>query len=150
MFSHQQRIKSTVFQCFCEYVRAHAFVGDHGRDPEFHLSPSLKWECRCGRSRKQQILAWMIPRVCFLLMSSSQCCIALHVQGLFHIARCKSGIVPAPHAEALEDCSELMTDSASRVVDLYLRLVGYLAAVAEHRHLRRAAPRLRCASRSHR
>jgi hypothetical protein len=74
----------------------------------------------------------------FPLMSSSKCCIALHVQGLFHIARCKSGIVPAPHAEALEDHSELMTDSASRVVDLDLRLVGYFAAVAEHRHFGRA------------
>jgi hypothetical protein len=69
----------------------------------------------------------------FPLMSSSQCCIALHVQGLFHIARCKSGIVPALHAEALEDYKELMTDLASRVVDLDLRLVAYFAAVAEHR-----------------
>jgi hypothetical protein len=64
----------------------------------------------------------------FPLMSSSKCCIALHVQGLFHIARCKSGIVPAPHAEALADDSELMTDSALRVVDLDLRLVGYVEA----------------------
>jgi hypothetical protein len=47
-------------------------------------------------------------------MSSSQCCIALDVQGLLHIARCKSGIVPAPRAEALEDYSELITDSASQ------------------------------------
>jgi Bacterial regulatory helix-turn-helix protein, lysR family len=79
----------------------------------------------------------------FPLMSSSKCCIALHVQGLFHIARCKSGIVP--HAEALEDYSEVTTDSALRVVDLDLRLVGYFAAVAEHRHFGRAGAALRVA-----
>ena len=73
----------------------------------------------------------------FPLMSSSKCCIALHVQGLFHIALCKSGIVATPHAEALEDDSELMTDSALRVVDLDLRLAGCFAAVANERHLSR-------------
>jgi hypothetical protein len=55
-------------------------------------------------------------------MSSSKCRIALHVQDLFHIARCKSGIMPAPYAETLEDCTDLMTDSALRIVDLDLRL----------------------------
>jgi hypothetical protein len=62
-------------------------------------------------------------------MSSSQCRIALRVQGLFRIARCKSGIVPVSHTDPLEDYSELMTDSASQEVDLDLRLVGYFVAV---------------------
>jgi hypothetical protein len=85
----------------------------------------------------------------FPLMSSSQCCMALHVQGLFHIARCKSGIVPAPHAEALEDHSELMTDSASRVVDLDARDWPDTSPRWPSTGTS-AAPRLRCASRSHR
>ena len=106
-----ERVKSPVAQCVYKYLRAYAFIGDDGGDPEFHLLPPVA----------------LVTNTCmddlsdrFPLMSSSKCCIALHVQGLFHIARCKSGIVPAPHAEALEDYSELMTDSALRVVDLDL------------------------------
>src|SRR6201991_3295741 len=38
-----------------------------------------------------------------------------------------------------------MTDSASRVVDLDLRLVGYFTVVADHRHFGRAAAALRIA-----
>ena len=106
------QVKSAVAQCVCKYLRACAFIDDDGGDPEFHLLPRSRWK---------QIPAWMICSDRFPLMASSQCCIALHVQGLFHIVRCKSGIVPAPHAEALEDHRELMTDSASRVVDIDAR-----------------------------
>jgi hypothetical protein len=48
-------------------------------------------------------------------MPSSQCRIVSNVQDLFHIALCKSGIVPVLPAEAPESYGELMTDSASRV-----------------------------------
>ena len=112
MFSHHERIESTIFDRFCEYIRANAFIGDDGGDPEFRLLPPVALVTNTCR---------MIFSDRFPLMSSSQCGIALHVQGLFHIARCKSGIVPAPHAEALEGHSELVTDSASRVGDLDAR-----------------------------
>src|ERR1700753_2140540 len=51
----------------------------------------------------------------FLLMSTSQCRSVSDVQDLFHIARCKSGIVPVLHTETPESYGDFMTDSASRV-----------------------------------
>ena len=39
MFSYNERVKSTFFQRFSEYVWAHAFIGDDGCDPEIHLLP---------------------------------------------------------------------------------------------------------------
>jgi hypothetical protein len=44
MFSHDERVKSTFFQRFCEYVWAYAFIGDDGGDPEFHLLPPAALE----------------------------------------------------------------------------------------------------------
>ena len=72
MFSHNERIESAFFQRFCEYIRANAFIGDDGGDPEFHLLP-LAGD----------------PSDCFRFMSSSQCRLARGVQGLFHMARCR-------------------------------------------------------------
>ena len=99
------RVKSPVAQCVCRYLGAYAFIGDDGGDPAFRLLPPVALVTNTCR---------MIFSDRFPLMSSSQCCIALHVQGLLHIARCKSGIVPAPRAEALEDYSELIADWASQ------------------------------------
>jgi hypothetical protein len=72
MFSHNARIKSTFFQRFCEYIRANAFIGDDGGDPEFHLLP---------------LAGDLSDR--FRFMSSTQCRIPSPVQGLFHMARCR-------------------------------------------------------------
>ena len=134
MFSHYERVKSAVFQRFCEYVRAYAFIGDDCRDPEFHLlSPRLVAEQMCPAA----------PFDCLPVTSSTQCRIMSRVQDLFHMARCKLRILPAQEEEAAVpwDYCERMTDSASQKVDLDLRLVGYFVAVADHRHFDRAARR---------
>src|ERR1700752_843970 len=81
-------------------------------------------------------------------MPSSQCRPRRRVQVLFHIARCNSGITAAQKGCWRPRClpsgyNLRMTDSASPVVDLDLRLVGYFVVLAEHRHYGRAAATLR-------
>ena len=39
MFSYNEQVKSPVFQRFCEYLWAYAFIGNDGGDSEFHLLP---------------------------------------------------------------------------------------------------------------
>ncbi|GBG37280.1 hypothetical protein NJB14197_02850 [Mycobacterium montefiorense] len=91
MFSHDKGVKAPVFQCFREYVRADAFIGDGGGDAEFHWLPPVTLATNAMDDLSDRVL----------LMSSSQCRIALRVQDLFNNARCKSGIVAVPDAETL-------------------------------------------------
>ena len=69
MFSHYERVKSAVFQRFCEYVRAYALIGDDGGDPQFHLSPALKWGWQM----------WPVAQVTNTCMLDPSCLLPAHV-----------------------------------------------------------------------
>src|ERR1700709_936996 len=99
MFGHNERVKSTFFQRFCECIRGNAFIGDDCGDPEFHSLPWPSAAMRMCPAAPMTNTCMGDPLDRFPLVPSSQCRIALGVQGLFHIARCRSRILPAQQEE---------------------------------------------------